>query len=387
LIEDKLTLGLAGDFHPDYYFQFDYSGIEALNVGLKDKADMVTKLVGAGVMSPDQAGERFFNIPRVGGAAAFRYVPIGWIPLEGSDTPLDGSKMLKAKGENGDEESGEAEPSFWEKGTKKRTLWEAFVRKVKAKEGQFGDKAEEILKDQAARVKEQIGRKKSLDEVRHSIDRIFNEEKETKKYKTRVTAYCIDAFSEGGNSGLAATKGSIYAAETSKIFKDDAPFELRPEYLAEIEIMIFESGTKISRATLEIILKEIQKAAEENLTVEQLAGAVFDTLNDYAGHRSRRIARTELVKFENFGINEGYKQSGTVELKGWLSAFTKDTRAGHKAADQATAAAPIPLNDPFLVGITGAGDLEELYYPGDPKGSAGNVINCLCSTYPVIKDF
>jgi hypothetical protein len=35
--------------------------------------------------------------------------------------------------------------------------------------------------------------------------------------------------------------------------------------------------------------------------------------------------------------------------------------------------ANVPIDEPFIVSG------EELMYPGDPSGSAGNVINCRCA--------
>jgi hypothetical protein len=40
----------------------------------------------------------------------------------------------------------------------------------------------------------------------------------------------------------------------------------------------------------------------------------------------------------------------------------------------------VNLNDSFIV------DGEHLDYPGDQAGSAGNVINCHCTTFPVIQE-
>ena len=96
--------------------------------------------------------------------------------------------------------------------------------------------------------------------------------------------------------------------------------------------------------------------------------------------RSRLWSRTEGVKTENWGQLEGYKRAEFVEKKGWLSAFAPDTRETHMAADAQYSKNPIPLEEAFIIGG------ESLQYPGDPAGSAENVCNCLCSTYPEVME-
>ena len=57
-----------------------------------------------------------------------------------------------------------------------------------------------------------------------------------------------------------------------------------------------------------------------------------------------------------------------------------DTRQAHLDADAEYADNPIALDAAFIV------DGEALQYPGDPNGSSGNVINCLCATYPEVRE-
>ena len=52
----------------------------------------------------------------------------------------------------------------------------------------------------------------------------------------------------------------------------------------------------------------------------------------------------------------------------WVAAQGERTREDHSAANGQI----VSMNQPFIVGG------EELMYPGDPNGSAENVINCRC---------
>ena len=84
--------------------------------------------------------------------------------------------------------------------------------------------------------------------------------------------------------------------------------------------------------------------------------------------RSRVIARTESHSAAQAGAQSAAKSTGFPMRKVWLSGAGERTREDHAAADGQTVA----LDEPFTVGG------ESLMYPGDPAGSAEQVINCRC---------
>lgn len=91
-----------------------------------------------------------------------------------------------------------------------------------------------------------------------------------------------------------------------------------------------------------------------------------------------RIARTETTRVENIGRLNAYKVGadlGYVMLKTWVAKGDNRTRPAHKDASGQT----VPIDEPFIV------DGEKLMYPGDPNGSAKNVINCRCTMRASIK--
>jgi len=91
-----------------------------------------------------------------------------------------------------------------------------------------------------------------------------------------------------------------------------------------------------------------------------------------------RIARTETTRFENVGRLDAYsslEDKGFVVYKEWVAVGDNKTRTAHKDAN----GQQVPLDEPFNVGG------EKLMYPGDPNGTAGNVINCRCTMRSGIK--
>jgi len=89
------------------------------------------------------------------------------------------------------------------------------------------------------------------------------------------------------------------------------------------------------------------------------------------------IARTETAGAYNFGTVEAWRESGVVEKKEWLTAGDEAVRDSHRDAE---AQGAIALDAAFQVGD------EMMDYPGDPRGSAGEVINCRCTLNPVVTE-
>ena len=89
------------------------------------------------------------------------------------------------------------------------------------------------------------------------------------------------------------------------------------------------------------------------------------------------IAPTESHAASNAAQQQAAVATGLPMLKEWVAANQPDrTRQDHQEADGQT----VELHMPFIVGG------EELMQPGDPTGSAENVINCRCVSAFVVQD-
>jgi uncharacterized protein with gpF-like domain len=89
--------------------------------------------------------------------------------------------------------------------------------------------------------------------------------------------------------------------------------------------------------------------------------------------RANIIARTETHTAANYGAQQAAELTGLNMKREWVSAQddrTRDTsEADHVDADGQT----VGMKEPFTVSG------EKLMFPGDPSGSAANVINCRCA--------
>jgi len=122
-------------------------------------------------------------------------------------------------------------------------------------------------------------------------------------------------------------------------------------------------------------------AIEAGGSVTEALQAAKVGLESQAGYVARRIAQTESTRIYAAGSLDSYEKSTVAKGKGWSSNMSGNVRQPPESEFNHAAAngEEVAPDKPFV--MTG----EELMYPGDPNGSAGNVINCHCGTYPVIR--
>jgi HK97 family phage portal protein len=304
-------------------------------------------------------------------------VPIGLVPL-GVSSVDDDSDSDKGTGSQIITKSSEVNnKGFWQKLERKEALWRNFVSRVKAKERPFVDQVAKYLKAQSKTVKGNLEGLISLSQI--LPEGLLDLDKEIGKYQEKFLPWYSFTFTTALEAGLEASKGSLYELDM-KQGRD--LINMDPELMAKLTEMIVFSGTKINEFTMTLIMDTLRIAEFDNWTVEEFTQEILNKFNQFNAFRSRRIARTEAMKVENYGQHEGYKESQFIQSRGWLSAFTPKTREDHKIADQKYSDNPISLNEPFDVG----GEL--MMFPGDSSlgASASNIINCLCSTYPDVQE-
>lgn len=122
----------------------------------------------------------------------------------------------------------------------------------------------------------------------------------------------------------------------------------------------------IENTTKKIISGIINRAIQEGWGVEKTA-KYFET-TDVNKVRARMIVRTESVRATNYTQWAAADNETYVVNKEWIAIEDKRTRASHTHAG--VDGQIHELHEPFSNG---------LMYPGDPDGSAEEVINCRCT--------
>lgn len=152
--------------------------------------------------------------------------------------------------------------------------------------------------------------------------------------------------------------------------------EQRFEYLAR-EWYRFEGAQRVqevSNTTKSIIEKALSDGFAEELTQTQIAKNIKERTGGAIGkRRAQTIARTETHAAANFASNRIAEEVGANSmLKRWVSADDDRTRPHHREMN----GKEVGINDLFIVPYKGIP--YKMAYPGDPRGGAGNVINCRC---------
>jgi len=377
LIADKLTLRLAPLFDERIWFEFDYSNIKVLQEDEERKSRIAATLIQNGLKTPNQLRSSMYNDdPYEGGDQYYMgmsLLPVGFDKKAGAAKRIKAATKVKAEGEDD-----KPKDSFWTSPERKKVLWLAFDKRVSSQERAILPEIEKYLHGQADEVYARAASAESVADIKPA--NLFDIEAEVHVYADKFEPRYRQAFERAGNAGFQATKGMIWIPPEERKLKDVDEFRVTPEHLAKLRAQIELAANYFNETTWKTIRVELERAGLENPTVQEVANALKDKLDDRAAYEARRIARTEMASTENWGGLEGYKQNEYVTMKGWLAQPTEDSRDGHLAAD----GQEVLLNEDFMV--TGPdGNREALAYPGDPKASAGNRINCNCTEYPVVQ--
>ena len=134
-----------------------------------------------------------------------------------------------------------------------------------------------------------------------------------------------------------------------------------------------------AKATLVNVFKRLSSDPEFMVMGEREASRVLrQKFGQYSNSQAKRLIRTESTNAANMAtLQSATDMFGQDNLqKEWMTAVDGRERAAHRSADGQI----VDFKERFLVGG------EQLFNPGDPAGSAKNVVNCRCSTAPFPKE-
>lgn len=162
-----------------------------------------------------------------------------------------------------------------------------------------------------------------------------------------------------------------------RLFGEGYKFDSRPavlEHLAEVTNRMVRTPDEV----FDVVASQVARGAATGESIPQIServAAVLDaTGTEMWPNRAVVVARTETIGALNAGRADAFAAvaellEGDFELV-WLATLDSRVRPAHRAADGQR----VPMGTPFTV------DGEHLMRPGDPDGSASNVIQCRCTT-------
>ena len=171
---------------------------------------------------------------------------------------------------------------------------------------------------------------------------------------------------------MLAEGGSSVARIAGVTFDTEAPGAIAAVSDRVNNIVTFRgSGLNIPQESFERVRESIVASVSEGASVGVASESIQNLYDGFSDQRALGIAQTEMGYAFNTGAFELYGQAGIVQHE-WLSAGDGDVRDSHLAAE---AQGAIPVGETFDNG---------LQYPNDPGGAPEEVINCRCTTAPVV---
>jgi HK97 family phage portal protein len=260
-----------------------------------------------------------------------------------------------------------ARKSIWREPDNAKALWNAFEQRARTREKTFLELATTYLEGQKGRIVEKI-KGDSLSALH--VGSLFNQSEETQEYVKHFTPWYRDHFSRAVSAGKRASKGEIF--EDGE-FKASWTINMTPAQEAKLRDMVFNSGTKVNKTTIQKIYDELLAAQNSNMTVSEFERALSDKITELTRGRASNWAETESCKVDNYGQLEGMRETEFVTGKGWLCSLLPTSRPDHVEAHLQE----VGLDESFNIGG------EAMDCPGDPKGTPDEVCRCRCSLYPV----
>ena len=149
-------------------------------------------------------------------------------------------------------------------------------------------------------------------------------------------------------------------------------FDLEAPFVRSfIEARANQLAGQVTDSTYSAIQQALMDGVANGASIDDLAAAVRDVFTDASVNRSKTIARTEVVSAANGSASLAASQLPSDVAAGQEFIATRDERVRDDHAD--ADGQIVAMGEPFIVGG------ESLLYPGDPAGSAENVINCRCT--------
>jgi hypothetical protein len=243
-----------------------------------------------------------------------------------------------------------------------KKLWEAHMRLRSKAMRLYQSKCSKVFNDFRARALQRVSvamTGKSV-ETKSLIDLIFD----PKDFGATLVKH-LDPIAR---TVLQAAGDELF----EEIGRADDPWQMPPhdvtKFIASRETFIKGVGDTARSQ----INTAVQEGVDKGEGVEEISDRIRGAFNNLSKYESRRIATTEVSAAYGFSRHKAMADAG-VQYKTWLSSHGPNVRPAHAKAElDYGPESAIPVDEPFVV------DGEELMHPGDPSGSAGNIINCQC---------
>ena len=353
-MQDAINSQLIPVWYPEdadeLYVEFDFSGVEALQEDRLQRAQIHQIYVNSGIMTPDEVRLQLQLEPKGGTADDLKQPTPSGFGLLSDGRPVYAKASLAPTRDD---------------------QWWAFDSKLARRERPFVEAMRDYFRGQWQRLNDGMAKlfvselsagrlfanvtKDNFDAIMQALDWA---EEDTILRKIAKDLYKAVA-EEAGQQALDSVKEGLQFNVSDPIMQD---------FLASKEFRI----VNVNNTTRERLRKILIDGVADNQTVQEIKRTIQDVYEDFSANRALTIARTEVLSANNGAAIQGYKQSGVVNKKEWMSAKDSLVRDSHAEIDGQV----VDIDAPFGNGLQAPG------VDGPPE----EVINCRCSILPVLDD-
>lgn len=139
------------------------------------------------------------------------------------------------------------------------------------------------------------------------------------------------------------------------------------------------SASSINKTTYQTIRAMLLRRQAQGMSFEQAAREVSALIPGLSDTRALLISRTETHSAMQFASQQAAYRSGLMLRKHWNTVQDEKIRDFNNGlfSHRAMHGSIVPIDGTFSVPRRGGG-FEAILFPGDPEGSAGNIIHCRC---------
>jgi hypothetical protein len=244
---------------------------------------------------------------------------------------------------------------------RKLALWKSHMAKRRPLIKAFASKFNRVLMEARAEVLAKVEKHSKSVQTRAGVaaDFLFDPAVFGKELAVAMRNVALTGLQESGEQLF------------GELGKDDV-FKLPP---AKVVAFLHKRENRMSDVA-DTVYSEVKGTIETSLdkgdSIADMAKAIKERFNDISRGRATTVAMTETSAVYGQGRQVAMEEAG-VEWKQWLTSGNDNVRAAHEDADGQT----VRVDQEFEVGG------EKLSHPGDPDGSAENVINCHCVSIAV----
>ena len=350
LLEEDLNEIVLPRFGDGYVAKFDIDSIPIVQEMYLNRAQKLSALAGGPILTRNEAREFIDRRPLMGGDQILEPSAYGPGPIARPE-PARSRLASPTKFIN--------DPERMVKRQRVLVGMEAYEKEALASWTEHLNKKEQRL------LRKYQAYAKSHDKG-VSFEDVYDYELEREITRQRVLSILTRLVSQRGQQALE----EIPQSQVDEFLINDPAVMEWLENGANIESKLVE-GTARDRIRAAIV-----QLSESGATVQE-AATVISELFTMERTAAQRIARTESSRAYNYATAAANAASGIVEAQQWLTAGDEAVRDDHADADGQVRT----IGEPFNVGE------DELEYPGDPSGSAENVINCRCVLATGVKGF